>query len=80
MAGDGGAIIWPQLVGYARAKEYLLTGDLMDAATAAQSIAKLDQSTAVRILIRMKDKQAADVLANMGPDKSVELIAKITNK
>ncbi len=25
-AGDGGAVIWPQLVGYARAKEYLMTG------------------------------------------------------
>ena len=31
VAGDGGAIIWPQLVGYARAKEYLLTGDLLTA-------------------------------------------------
>ncbi|WP_348637572.1 enoyl-CoA hydratase/isomerase family protein [Bradyrhizobium sp. ISRA443] len=26
VAGDGGAIIWPQLIGYARAKEYLMTG------------------------------------------------------
>lgn len=26
-AGDGGAIIWPQLIGYARAKQYLLTGE-----------------------------------------------------
>lgn len=25
-AGDGGAFMWPNLVGYARAKEYLLTG------------------------------------------------------
>jgi len=31
VAGDGGAVIWPQLVGYARAKEYLMTGDLMTA-------------------------------------------------
>jgi len=31
VAGDGGAVIWPQLVGYARAKEYLLTGDLLPA-------------------------------------------------
>ena len=30
-AGDGGAVIWPQLVGYARAKEYLLTGDMLSA-------------------------------------------------
>ena len=29
VAGDGGAIIWPQLIGFARAKELLLTGDLM---------------------------------------------------
>ncbi len=28
-AGDGGAVIWPQAIGYARAKEYLLTGDLI---------------------------------------------------
>lgn len=35
VAGDGGAIIWPQLIGYARAKQYLLTGDLLDAKQAA---------------------------------------------
>lgn len=34
VAGDGGALIWPQLVGFARAKEYLFTGDLMTAAEA----------------------------------------------
>lgn len=27
VAGDGGAVIWPQLVGYNRAKEYLFTGE-----------------------------------------------------
>jgi enoyl-CoA hydratase len=27
VAGDGGAVIWPQLIGYGRAKEYLFTGD-----------------------------------------------------
>lgn len=31
VAGDGGAVIWPQLVGYARAKELLLTGDMLTA-------------------------------------------------
>lgn len=36
VAGDGGTIIWPQLVGLARAKEYLLTGDPIPAAQAAQ--------------------------------------------
>jgi enoyl-CoA hydratase len=36
VAGDGGAVIWPQLIGYARAKEYLLTGDMLKAAKAAE--------------------------------------------
>ncbi|MBI2962658.1 MAG: enoyl-CoA hydratase/isomerase family protein [Deltaproteobacteria bacterium] len=31
VAGDGGAIIWPWLVGAARAKEFLMTGDLLSA-------------------------------------------------
>ncbi len=35
VAGDGGAVIWPQLIGYARAKEYLMTGKLMSAHDAA---------------------------------------------
>ena len=34
VAGDGGAVIWPLLVGVHRAKEYLMTGDFIDAATA----------------------------------------------
>ncbi|WP_417514147.1 enoyl-CoA hydratase/isomerase family protein [Minwuia sp.] len=54
VAGDGGAIIWPQLIGYARAKEYLMTGKLMTAADAAAmglvnhavSAAALDAETA----------------------------------
>lgn len=36
VAGDGGPAIWPQLIGYARAKEYLLTGDLIPATKAAE--------------------------------------------
>lgn len=36
VAGDGGAIIWPQLVGFARAKEYLLLGDSLTATEAAR--------------------------------------------
>jgi enoyl-CoA hydratase len=34
VAGDGGAVIWPQLVGYARAKEYLMSGDALTASEA----------------------------------------------
>jgi enoyl-CoA hydratase len=36
VAGDGGALLWPQNIGFARAREFLLTGDALDAATAAQ--------------------------------------------
>lgn len=35
VAGDGGAVIWPQLIGYNRAKEYLFTGDPLMAPEAA---------------------------------------------
>ena len=36
VAGDGGAIIWPQLIGFARAKELLMTGELLTASRAAE--------------------------------------------
>jgi len=31
VAGDGGAAIWPQRIGFGRAKEYLMTGELLTA-------------------------------------------------
>lgn len=36
VAGDGGAIIWAQRIGLTRAKEYLLTGELLTATKAAE--------------------------------------------
>jgi enoyl-CoA hydratase len=33
-AGDGGALLWPALIGYARARHYLLTGDPVSAVEA----------------------------------------------
>jgi len=36
VAGDGGAVIWAQRIGLGRAKEYLLSGDLLTAAKAAE--------------------------------------------
>lgn len=36
VAGDGGAIAWPQRIGLTRAKEYLLTGDLVTADKAVE--------------------------------------------
>ena len=34
VAGDGGAAIWPQRIGFGRAKEYLMTGDAIAAVEA----------------------------------------------
>jgi len=36
VAGDGGAVIWAQRIGLARAKEYLFTGDLLKVEQAAE--------------------------------------------
>lgn len=36
VAGDGGAAIWPQRIGLGRAKEYLLTGELLTAKKAEE--------------------------------------------
>lgn len=35
VAGDGGAVVWPHLIGHTRAKEYLMTGRLLTAEQAA---------------------------------------------
>jgi enoyl-CoA hydratase len=36
VAGDGGAVVWAQRIGLAKAKEYLLTGELLPASKAAE--------------------------------------------
>jgi enoyl-CoA hydratase len=36
VAGDGGAIVWPSYIGYAAAKYFLLTGDMVSAREAQQ--------------------------------------------
>ena len=36
VAGDGGSALWPALVGYARAREFLYTGELIEATRAAE--------------------------------------------
>jgi enoyl-CoA hydratase len=35
-AGDGGSMLWPLMMGFAKARRYLLTGDAMTGATAAE--------------------------------------------
>lgn len=57
VAGDGGAAIWPQLVGYARAKQYLLGGDMVSAPE-AQQIGLINFSVAADQLDATVDKWA----------------------
>ena len=57
VAGDGGAVIWPQLIGYARAKEYLLTGDALTGEEAAK-IGLINRAVPAEDLDRTVDELA----------------------
>jgi enoyl-CoA hydratase len=57
VAGDGGAFIWPQIVGYAKARKYLLTGELMTA-TEAERIGLVTE-----VMPRAELDAAVDALA-----------------
>lgn len=76
VAGDGGAVIWPQLIGYARAKEYLLTGDLLTAEKAA-AIGLINHSLPAEELDRAVDA-FADRL-NTGAIKAIRWTKMVTN-
>lgn len=58
VAGDGGAAIWPQLVGFAKAKEYLLTGDALSAEQ-AEKIGLINYAVAAEELDARVQEMAA---------------------
>jgi enoyl-CoA hydratase len=62
VAGDGGAVIWPALLGHARAKQYLLTGDTLTGEEAAR-IGLINQAVPAADLDRVVD-EFAQRLAN----------------
>jgi enoyl-CoA hydratase len=68
VAGDGGAIIWPQLVGFARAKEYLLLGDALTA-TEAERIGLINHAVPAAEL-DLRVNKIADRLAG-GATKAI---------
>ncbi|MBL6954458.1 MAG: enoyl-CoA hydratase/isomerase family protein [Alphaproteobacteria bacterium] len=76
VAGDGGAVIWPQLVGFARAKEYLFTGDLMSA-TEAERIGLINHVVAADEL----DDKVYDLARRLasGASKSVRWTKQVVN-
>jgi enoyl-CoA hydratase len=63
VAGDGGAIIWPQLIGFARAKELLMTGDLLPAADAAR-MGLINYAVPAEELDAKVDEIAGKILGN----------------
>lgn len=77
VAGDGGAIIWPQLIGYARAKEYLLTGDMLNAPEAAR-IGLINHAVPTDQL----DAKVAEIVAKLqsNPRWAVRWTKTITNQ
>ena len=62
VAGDGGALIWPQLIGYAKAKEFLLTGSAVAAPEAAR-IGLINSAVKVEELDAAIQKLVAKLLA-----------------
>ncbi|MDQ2803743.1 MAG: enoyl-CoA hydratase-related protein, partial [Pseudomonadota bacterium] len=59
VAGDGGAVIWPQLIGYARAKHYLMTGDPVTA----------QQALAMGLVTAVHDRDALDAAVDAYADR-----------
>lgn len=60
-AGDGGAFIWPHLVGHARAKEYLMTGRLLSSEE-AERIGLINHVVPAADLDRVVEEFAQELL------------------
>lgn len=76
VAGDGGAIIWAQRIGLARAKEFLLTGDLLSASKAAE-IGLINHSLPVEELDRAVDAFCEKLLG--GAQTAIRYTKMLTN-
>lgn len=63
VAGDGGAVLWPQLIGFARAKELLLTGEMIGAAE-AREMGLINHAVPAAELDTKVDEVAAKILGN----------------
>jgi enoyl-CoA hydratase len=77
VAGDGGAVIWPLLLGPARAKHYLMTGEFIsaeDAAAAGMINKVVPEGTVLEYAI-----QYAELLAS-GPRKAIAWTKYSVNK
>ncbi|MEQ9061158.1 MAG: enoyl-CoA hydratase/isomerase family protein [Gammaproteobacteria bacterium] len=76
VAGDGGALIWPQLIGYARAKELLMTGEMLTAERAA-ALGLINYAVPAGELDARVDDMVARIAAN--PKWAVRWTKTVTN-
>ncbi|MEM9377906.1 MAG: enoyl-CoA hydratase-related protein, partial [Pseudomonadota bacterium] len=76
VAGDGGALIWPQLIGFAKAKELLMTGDLLSAAE-AQALGLINYAVPADQI----DAKVAELIAKLqsNPKWAVRWTKTVTN-
>jgi len=76
VAGDGGAMIWPQLIGYARAKELLMTGDMLSASE-AKALGLINHAVPADQL----DAKVAEIIAKLqaNPKWAVRWTKTVTN-
>ena len=77
VAGDGGVVLWPMLLGINRAKEYLMTGDLLSAEEA-------DRIGLVNHVVEPEELEAAGMamarqLAT-GPKHAIQFNKRLVNK
>jgi enoyl-CoA hydratase len=77
VAGDGGPVLWPMLVGPNRAKEYLLTGDLLDAVE-AERIGLINHIVAPDELEAAVAKTASKLAR--GPQIAIRFNKRLVNK
>ncbi len=76
VAGDGGALIWPQLIGYAKAKELLMTGDMLTA-TEAKELGLINYAVPTEDLDSKVGELVAKLQAN--PRFAVRWTKTVTN-
>lgn len=76
VAGDGGAIIWPMLVGFPVAKRYLLTGDPISAPEAA-ALGLINEAVPAEVL----DAKVAEFAKRLarGATQAVRMTKVVTN-
>lgn len=77
-AGDGGALMWPLLIGFQKAKEYLLLGDPLDAAQ-AERIGLINHCVADEAALDAKVNDLADRLA-AGASLAIGLTKRAINQ